>query len=172
MQRKHSDPLAMMTPHICSAHVLFKALQTPRIGFPVVFKGGQKMQAILMKDAGLAYSSRVTAVLGTREALRLNSAKSNFLLKPTLKWPEESSADRTAMTSVHHKTYALTMPSYGTELQTRCSIQLLAWSSQPASASVQVVLTSCLCCRREQDFQVVARRIIYPYEDFIHNPKS
>lgn len=49
MQHKHSDPLAMMTPHICSAHVLFKALQTPRTGFPVVFKGGQKMQAILMR---------------------------------------------------------------------------------------------------------------------------
>lgn len=40
---------AMMTPQICNAHVFFTALRTSRTGFPVVFKGGQKMQAILMR---------------------------------------------------------------------------------------------------------------------------
>lgn len=120
-----------------------------------------------MKDAGFF---RITAVLGTSGTPRLSSAKNNFLLKQALKWPEESSADRIAMTTVYHKSFFLPKPSHGAELQTQCSIQVLARSSQPASASAEAVLMSSLCCRREQDFQVVSHRIINHYEDFTHNP--
>lgn len=101
---------------------------------------------------------------------RLNSAKNKFLLKQALKWPEESSADRFAMTTVYHKSFFFPKPLRGAELQTQCSIQVLAQSSQPASASAEAVLMSSPCCRREQDFQVVSHRIINHYEDFTHNP--
>lgn len=42
----------MMTPHICSVHVLFKALQTPRTHVPVVWSENES-NANEMKDAGL-----------------------------------------------------------------------------------------------------------------------
>lgn len=158
----------MMTPHICSVHVLFKALQTSKAGFLAVFKGGQKMQAIPMRWKTGFF--RITVVLGTSGTARLNSAKNSFLLKQALKWPEESSADRTAMTSVYHKSWILRKTSYGTELKIQCSIQVLAWSPQPASASLEAVLMSSPCCRREKDFQVVSHTIINHYEDFTHNP--
>lgn len=96
---------------------------------------------------------------------KLFTETSSAMARGKLSW-----ADRTAMTPVYHKSWILTKPSYGTELQTQCSIQVLAWSSQPASASVEAVPTSSPCCRREQDFQVVPHRIINHYEDFTHNP--
>lgn len=160
----------MMTPHICSAHVLFKALQASKTGL-LFLKVVRKCKLYQWGKRYRIFKSH--SFVGNQlepQDWTLNSTKNIFLLKQALKWPEESSADRNAMTSVYQKSWFLTKPSYGTELQTQCSIQGLAWLSQPASGSVEAVLISSPCCRREQDFQVVSHRIINHCKDFTHNP--
>lgn len=126
----------MMTPHICRAHVLFKALQTSKTGFPAVFKGGQKMQAIPMrwKMQDFLESQLCWEPVGPP---RLNSAKNKFLLKQALKWPEESSADRFAMTTVYHKSF------FFTKAVTWC------WAANSVQhPGARTVISACFCLSR------------------------
>lgn len=117
-----------------------------------------------MKDAGLwltCLESHSCAGKGGG----LKTAKNNFLLEPALKWLEESTADRTPMTSVYQNSHALRMPPFDSELQTH---------GQPSLPLPRFRLHSQSGphCRKEQDFQAVAHRIIFCYEYFIHIPKS
>lgn len=116
-----------------------------------------------MKDAGLWLACLEGHSCAAKGGPK--TAKNNFLLEPALKWLEESAADRTHTTSVHQYSYALTMPPFDSKLQTPSQLSLpLPRFTLPSQSSPH--------CRKEDDFQAVAHRIIFCYEYFIHNPKS